>query len=196
MKSPRDQIPLGPPPDNQVPGPVSNGRGHSTNALPDMVHQPQSKGHSTRGHSTHTRLSKGHSTHQLLGQDHSTLGHLTSPLLGNGQEPPSTGQSTRGHSTRMRHSRGHSTHQLLGQVHSPWVTRPARCQAKSEICRARVTRLRVTQLTPVSARITRSTSCCDRVTRPWVIRPARCQSRDLQIERVNSSAGNGSSGRR
>jgi hypothetical protein len=66
MNSPRDQIPLGSPPDNQVPGPVSNDRGHSTNALPDMVHQLQSKGHSTRGHSTRTRLSKGHSTHQLL----------------------------------------------------------------------------------------------------------------------------------
>ena len=68
MKSPRDQTPLGPPPDNQVPG-VSNDKGHSTNALPDMVQQPQSKGHSTRGHSIRTRLSKGHSTHQLLGQD-------------------------------------------------------------------------------------------------------------------------------
>ena len=91
MRSPRDQTPLGPPPDNQVSGRVSNDEGHSTNALPDVVHQPQSKGHSTRGHSTRTRLSKGHSTHQLLGQDHST-----SALLGNGQEPPSTGHSTRG----------------------------------------------------------------------------------------------------
>ena len=41
------------------------------------------------------------------------------------------------------------------------------------------TRLRVTQPTCVSARITRSTSCCNRITR-----------------RVNSSAGIGSSGRR
>ncbi len=78
----------------------------------------------------------------------------------------------------------------------PWVTRPARCQARSEICRASVTRLGVTQPTRISARITRSTSCCDRITRPWVTRPARCQSKDQRIERVNSSAGTGSSGRR
>ena len=41
-----------------------------------------SKGHSTLGHSTHTRPSKSHSTHQLPGQGHSTLGHSISALLG------------------------------------------------------------------------------------------------------------------
>ena len=78
MQSYQDRTTHGPPHDNQVPGPVSNDKGHSTNALPD---KGQGKSHSTRGHSTRTHLSKGHSTHQLLGQDHSTLGHSTSALL-------------------------------------------------------------------------------------------------------------------
>ena len=137
MKPLKDRIPLEHPPDNQVPGPVSNDRGHSTNALPDVVQQPQGKGHSTRGYSTRTRLSKGHSTHQLLRQGHSTLGHSSSALPG---------------PKRDLQSKSHSTH---------------------------------------TARITRSTSCCDRITRP-----ARCQSTDQRIECVNSSAGTGSSGRR
>ena len=67
------------------------------------------------------------------------------------------------------------------RITRPWVTRPARCWARSEICRARVTRLWVSQPTRVSARITRSTSC---------------QSTDQRIERVISSTGAGSSGRR
>ena len=53
---------------------------HSTSALPGTRQDLQSKGHSTLGYSTRTRLRKGHSTHQLLGQDHSTLGHSTSAL--------------------------------------------------------------------------------------------------------------------
>ena len=89
------------PPNNQVPGPASC-----------------STGHSTRGYSTRTRLSKGNSTQELLGQDHSVLGHSTSALPGKGQEPQSKGHSTLGHSTHTRLSKEHSIHQLPRQDHS------------------------------------------------------------------------------
>ena len=92
-------------------GPVSCSKGHSSFDLPG-------KGHSTLGHSTHTRLGKGHSTHQLPGQGYSTLGQTTRALLGKGQELQGKDHSTLGHSTRTRLSKGHSTHQLPGQDHS------------------------------------------------------------------------------
>ena len=39
MKSYKDRITHGPPPDNQVPGPVSNDKSHSTSALSDTTGQ-------------------------------------------------------------------------------------------------------------------------------------------------------------
>jgi len=118
MKSYKDRITHGPPPGNQVPGPVSNDKGHSTSALAGKGQEPQSKGHSTLGHSTRSRLSKGHSTDQLLGQDHSTLGHSTSALPGPKRDLQSKSHSTLGHSTHKRLSKDHSIHQLLRQGHS------------------------------------------------------------------------------
>jgi hypothetical protein len=48
MKSRTDQIIHGPHPDNQVPGPVSSDKGHSTSELPDKGHQPQGMGRSNK----------------------------------------------------------------------------------------------------------------------------------------------------
>jgi hypothetical protein len=155
MKSYKVRIIQGLPPDNQVPGPVSYGKGHSTRKRPG----------------------KGHSTLQLPGQDHSTL--VTRPAHCQTRDTSRSARVTRLWVTQSARVSARVTQpaSCWDRITRPWVTRPVRCQAKDKSHRARVIRLWVTQPTRISARVTQPTSCRDRATQLLVTRPAHCYAR-------------------